>query len=142
MDSALPLGPNTYYEGDEDSTTWDEEKIYGCLCDSAWSVGLGSGETQEPEWFGPDCSQRHCPSGDNPRTIANETDCYGVTAKNSIYSGESGNLCQIDCSNQGICDYTSGSCQCFDGQYGLNCNTNDPSTMYSAWNSAFVNDDL
>lgn len=58
MEAALPLGPNTYYEGNEDTTTWDEDKVYGCLCDSSWPVGLGSGQTQEPEWFGPDCSLR------------------------------------------------------------------------------------
>lgn len=56
MDSALPLGPNTYYEGDEDGATWDEDKVFGCLCDSSWPVGLGAGQRQEPEWFGPDCS--------------------------------------------------------------------------------------
>ena len=39
-------------------STWDEDKIFGCVCESSWSVGLGSGETQEPEWFGPDCSLR------------------------------------------------------------------------------------
>eukprot|EP00968_Pinguiococcus_pyrenoidosus_P018690 scaffold1954_cov268-Pinguiococcus_pyrenoidosus.AAC.127 len=33
---------------------------------------------QEPEWFGPDCSLRHCPSGDDPMTEANEEDCGGV----------------------------------------------------------------
>jgi hypothetical protein len=60
MSNALPLGPNTYYEGSEDTITWDEDKSYGCLCDSSWPVGLGAGETQEPEWFGPDCSQRMC----------------------------------------------------------------------------------
>lgn len=56
MSNALPLAPNTFYEGDVSGTTWDEDMIYGCVCDSSWSVGLGSGETQEPEWFGPDCS--------------------------------------------------------------------------------------
>ena len=55
---ALPLNANTYYEGNEDTTTWDEARIFGCVCDSAWTVGLASGETQEPEWFGADCSQR------------------------------------------------------------------------------------
>lgn len=87
---ALPLGPNTFYEGNEvsfitvyhcislyaitgliplflifhlrtlqqDSDTWDEDKVYGCVCDSSWSVGLREEETQEPEWFGPDCSRR------------------------------------------------------------------------------------
>ena len=29
-------------------------------------VGLGAGQTQEAEFFGPDCSMLHCPSGDDP----------------------------------------------------------------------------
>lgn len=66
--------------------TWDEEMIYGCVCDSSWEVGLGSGQTQEPEWFGPDCSLRHCPSGDDPSTTVDETDCYNATTS-SVYSG-------------------------------------------------------
>ena len=112
--------------------------MFGCVCDSSWSVGLGAGDTQEPEWFGPDCSYRkyqptspsshltsshlrawvllylivcgycllivallidadpgHCPSADNPRTAKVETDCEGVTAKNSLYRGAAGNLCQV-----------------------------------------------
>lgn len=72
--------------GEDDSVTWDEEMIYGCVCDSSWEVGLGSGQTQEPEWFGPDCSLRHCPSGDDPSTTVDETDCYNVTTS-SVYSG-------------------------------------------------------
>ena len=40
----------------QDTDTWDEDMTYGCVCDSSWPVGLGSGETQEPEWFGADCS--------------------------------------------------------------------------------------
>jgi hypothetical protein len=38
--------------------TWDESKLYGCVCDSSWTVGLESGETQQAEWFGADCSLR------------------------------------------------------------------------------------
>lgn len=72
--------------GEDDSVTWDEEMIHGCVCDSAWEVGLGSGQTQEPEWFGPDCSLRHCPSGDDPNTDQDETDCSGVTSS-SVYTG-------------------------------------------------------
>lgn len=60
--------------------------IYGCVCDSAWEVGLEAGQTQEPEWFGPDCSLRHCPSGDDPVTLDDETDCSNVTST-SVYSG-------------------------------------------------------
>jgi hypothetical protein len=58
MSNALPLAPNTFYEGDVGGSTWDEDMIFGCVCDSSWDVGLGSGQTQEPEWFGPDCSLR------------------------------------------------------------------------------------
>ena len=60
--TAMPLGPNTYYEGEEDGDTWDEDMIYGCVCDSSWAVGLASGQRQDAEWFGPDCSMRHCSS--------------------------------------------------------------------------------
>jgi hypothetical protein len=35
---------------------WDADIMYGCVCDSAWSVGLGDSETQLPEYFGADCS--------------------------------------------------------------------------------------
>lgn len=132
---ALPLGPNTFYEGDEDGATWDEEMLYGCLCDSAWDVGLAANQTQEPEWFGPDCSLRHCPSADNPRTIVDETDCTNVTAKDSLYMGAAGNKCQVDCSNLGICDHTSGVCKCFDGQFGADCSIIDPSITYTVWNT-------
>lgn len=47
MGNALPLSANTFYEGDSDSTTWDEDMIYGCVCDSSWDVGLGFGQRQE-----------------------------------------------------------------------------------------------
>ncbi len=71
-----------------------------------------------------------------------ESDCEDKLAKNSRYYGEAGNLCHVDCSNQGICDFSSGTCQCFDGQYGLNCNTNSPSTVYDIWNKPATNDDF
>jgi len=135
MDTALPLGPNTFYEGDEEGSTWDEDKVFGCLCDSSWTVGLGNDKTQEPEWFGPDCSRRHCPSADNPRTNAIETDCEGVTAKNSRFKGAVGNLCQVDCANQGICDFNTGTCQCFNGQFGRDCAEIQPTAVYDVWNN-------
>lgn len=46
---------------EQESSTWDEDKVYGCVCDSSWAVGLAAGQTQEPEWFGPDCSLREFP---------------------------------------------------------------------------------
>ena len=123
MPNALPLSNETTYSGYQEGATWDEDMIFGCLCDSAWSVGLGSGETQVPEWFGPDCSFRHCPSGQNPDTasVRNETDCQGVTAEGGQGVGKAGNLCHVDCSNRGICNYGTGKCSCFAGYYGEAC---------------------
>ncbi len=124
---AQPLGTNFFYDKDlHTNEAWDGDVIYGCVCDSSWAVGLNNGETQTPEWFGPDCSLRHCPSGDDPLTTKDETDCYGktqVTSNNSSLNiGNSGNLCHIDCSNRGICDYATGLCHCFKGFYGNSCN--------------------
>lgn len=113
------------------TATWDAVKIYGCVCDSNWVVGLLPGETQEPTFFGADCSlstnlfvlsltlaelaphptlpraspcnfPEHCPSGDDPMTTADETDCGGKKW-NGAASGEghTGNLCHVDCANRG-----------------------------------------
>jgi hypothetical protein len=124
MSDALPLANKTYlYTGKETSATWDEEKIYGCLCDSSWPVGLGSGERQEPEWHGYDCSLKHCPSGDDPRSSTDESNCWNVTAAGGYGVGNEGNVCQVDCSNRGLCNYRTGACTCFEGYYGQACET-------------------
>ena len=98
--------------------------VCSCVCESSWAVGLGKGETQSAEYFGPDCSLRtlfveitqmsvlwsrvrfysrkctcphqgRCPSGDDPTTNTTvETDCTGVNG------GLLGNLCHVDCSNR------------------------------------------
>ena len=51
MPEAVPILPNVQYGGLEDTVTWDEDMIHGCVCDSSWTVGLASGETQEAEFF-------------------------------------------------------------------------------------------
>ena len=121
MTNALPLSAATTYTGAEATTTWDEDKIFGCVCDSSWAVGLASGERQKSEWFGPACSFKRCPSGDDPTTSIDESDCGGKTAEGGVGVGLSGNLCHNDCSNRGICDYTTGTCTCFTGYYSSNC---------------------
>lgn len=122
--NAVPVGDNLQtYGGDESGTTWDENKIYGCVCDSTWTVGLEDTETQEPLWFGPDCSLKHCPTGDDPMTGVDETNCTEKAFNGAIDgNGAFGNLCHIDCSNRGLCDHSSGLCRCFEGFYGDNCN--------------------
>jgi len=44
---------------------WDNDKIQACVCDG--------------EFFGPDCSQRYCPKGDDPLTT-----CAELSAVNTI----------------------------------------------------------
>ena len=85
----------------------------------------GPGETQEPEYFGPTCAAQHCPSGDDPMTARDETNCTGVLAKGGHGVGEPGNLCHVDCSNRGFCDHETGQCKCFQGFYGHNCHYKD-----------------
>lgn len=51
---------------------------------------------------GPDCSLIECPSGPD------------------VLKGP-GNEKGRDCSGRGICDYTSGQCNCFTGYYGTMC---------------------
>lgn len=38
--------------------------------------------------------------------------------------GEDGNICHVDCANLGICDYNTGVCHCFPGQFGPDCTFN------------------
>lgn len=86
--NAAPFGGSYSYGGNEPTTTWDENKIFGCVCDSAWEVGYGSGQYQQTQWFGPDCSLKHCPSGDDPRTDAvDEQDCEWYDANGKVWRG-------------------------------------------------------
>ncbi|KAG6962210.1 hypothetical protein JG688_00008715 [Phytophthora aleatoria] len=119
--SAFPLSPPTKYEGDVTATTWDQDRIQGCLCDSSWPVGLGAGESQLSQYFGPDCSR-----SDDPMTTVDETKCEGVVAAGGGGTGGVDNLCHVDCANRGICDYSSGECSCFSGFYGSNCASLSP----------------
>ena len=112
------------------NVTWDERTSYRCHCDSSWPVGLGSGERQMAEYFGAACQFKRCPSGDDPMThntpsaatpAFTETNCEGVLAEGGKGAGKAGNLCHIDCSNRGLCDHDTGTCECFQGFWGSAC---------------------
>ncbi len=109
----------------QSTTTWDEDRVIGCACDSSWTVGTGSGELQVTEYFGGDCSRRHCPSGNDPLTVADETDCTGKTAPGGVGTGAAGSKCFVECSNRGLCNFKTGVCNCFSGFTGYACSEMD-----------------
>jgi hypothetical protein len=102
---------------------WDVDFGHTCLCDSSWAVGLRSGETQLAEYFGPQCQYRRCPSGDDPHTsLVDETNCTGkIQTEGGMTAGRAGNICHLDCSNRGVCDFSTGTCKCYSGYGGHNC---------------------
>ena len=124
-----PTYKSEYGQEKYDTEAWDYDVMYGCFCDSSWAVGYESGEKQLGEYFGPDCSLRRCPSGNNPYSNKIETDCFRKTQTvdgmvvqfGGREVGRLGNVCHIDCSNRGICDYNTGTCKCFEGSWGDDC---------------------
>jgi hypothetical protein len=88
--NAEPFGPPATYGGSIETSTWDEDKIYGCVCDSSWTVGFGAGATQATQWYGPDCSLKRCPSGDDPMTTEVETDCAWKADNGATWMGDVG----------------------------------------------------
>lgn len=125
MSGALPVNRDTKYgeKRANASVAWDAQAEYLCICDSSWVVGSDREQRSDSEWFGPDCSLRHCPSANNPVTLTtDETSCWNQTLPlNALYPGREGSICQVDCAGQGICDYTTGTCACFQGFIGADC---------------------
>jgi hypothetical protein len=78
------------------SKNWDAEAQQGCWCDYGFR--------------GADCSLIECPSKPDPIVM----DPYLGSATHGSVEGR-------DCSGRGICDYSSGLCECFEGYTGEAC---------------------
>lgn len=110
---------------------WDSGMHFGCKCDAGYR--------------GADCSLVECPSAADPLDDTCDGDqitdfqlqfdaAVGSSAWEDVYS-ETQNQYNIegviyscfgaqagqDCSGRGICDYSSGSCNCFSGYAGTAC---------------------
>lgn len=91
----------------------NSKNIFGCKCD--------------PGHRGPDCSLTECPSGEDPQGATN---VWSKDVENSQpYRMPVEEYEHRDCSGRGICDYNTGSCQCFDGFKGTACEEMSLSTM-------------
>jgi len=67
---------------------WDGDKIQACLCDG--------------EFFGPDCSLRHCPTGDDPLTTCPEQNVQlGVDTPSPAYDAHQVQVLTISSSSAG-----------------------------------------
>jgi len=116
-----------------DRGAWDKDAMRQCVCDSSWKVGYTRGTRQASEWFGADCSLKRCPSGDDPHTTVDERNCYLQNQLDPSWpeKGMWGNMCHVDCSNRGTCDYKTGKCSCYEGYYGLNCGSTSRASVHN-----------
>lgn len=74
----------------------------GATYDAPWDAEKNMGCICDAGFRGYDCGLVECPSG--PDVM------HGF-----------GNEAGRDCSGRGICDYTTGKCNCFNGYYGASC---------------------
>jgi len=115
--SSMPSSAPSYKAESWGQITWDKRRHrQGGLCENHCSnhgtceMNLNckcfTGLDGEPEWTGPDCSLRTC-----PKDFAWVGD---VVNANNLHPW-------AECSNKGVCDRSSGICNCFPGYEGVAC---------------------
>lgn len=73
-------------------------RVYQTVWDAKKEIGC----LCDPGYRGAACDRIECPTGDDPKS--------GLGASNGR-----------DCSGRGLCEYTTGTCGCFEGFYGAKC---------------------
>jgi hypothetical protein len=115
--TSVPSSAPSYKAESWGQVTWDKHRHrQGGLCENHCSnhgtceVNMNckcfTGLDGQPEWTGPDCSLRTC-----PKDISWIGD---VVASNNLHPVE-------ECSNKGLCDRSTGTCNCFTGYDGIAC---------------------
>jgi hypothetical protein len=85
--------------------TWDAKKTFGCKCEAGYR--------------GPDCSLRECPTGRDPQGGPGGVAFNWNSPVETVSARQQSEY--RDCSGRGLCDYSTGICSCFKGQYGEDC---------------------
>ena len=93
-----------------------------CYMESAQNETEWKGLTNAAEWTGADCSQRTCARGISWTKVAADgtasvTDSTGAT----LLDGQCDHSEESECSDQGVCDRSTGICSCFAGYEGSAC---------------------
>jgi len=91
-----------------------------CYMESAQNATEWKGLTNAAEWTGADCSLRTCARGISWTTVANNG-MASVTDGVTPLDGMCDHAEEAECSDQGICDRSTGICSCFAGYEGSAC---------------------
>lgn len=88
------------------ANAWDADKIQACDCVKNHYHGPLAGD--QTDWVRYDCRLKACPTGDDPLTSDVKEN--------------------VECSNRGVCDATTGRCKCFPGYCSSGDSIDKPGT--------------
>jgi hypothetical protein len=90
-----------------------------CYMESAQNATEYKGLTNAAEWTGADCSLRTCARGISWTDIADSS--VNSVVDGAPLDGSCDHAEEAECSDQGLCDRSTGTCSCFAGYEGSAC---------------------